>query len=150
MFFNFLLPPPVLLLSDIKPSEHSWFVTLQWGLCLLLESPKPLSVPPLFVARLGWGNLSESEYSTWTRRQTLVCRCQNSDFGFKRKFDILICGIPVIPQRSTTQKLQKTRAGYLCQYLLIHYCGEYKHFYFLMSPREKKKKEKREETEIPV
>lgn len=55
MFFNFLLPPSVLLLSDVKHSEHSWFVTLQRGLCLLLESPKPLTVPPVFVVHLGRG-----------------------------------------------------------------------------------------------
>lgn len=44
------LPFLFLLLTDMKPSEYSWFVTLQWGLWLLLESPKPYSDSCLLVA----------------------------------------------------------------------------------------------------
>lgn len=48
--FSSCPPLPVLLLTDMKPSEYSWFVTLQWGLWLLLESPKPYSDSCLLVA----------------------------------------------------------------------------------------------------
>lgn len=51
LIFPPALPFLFLLLTDMKPSEYSWFVTLQWGLWLLLESPKLYSDSCLLVAR---------------------------------------------------------------------------------------------------
>lgn len=50
LIFPPALPFLFLLLTDMKPSEYSWFVTLQWGLWLLLESPKLYSDSCLLVA----------------------------------------------------------------------------------------------------
>lgn len=50
LIFPPALPFLFLLLTDMKPSEYSWFVTLQWGLWPLLESPKLYSDSCLLVA----------------------------------------------------------------------------------------------------
>lgn len=66
----------------MKPSEHNWFVTPPRGPWPLKESPSSTTPPPHPLARLGRRLRLCIPHAAQT--QTLVCRCQDLDFGFKR------------------------------------------------------------------